>query len=296
MDNFRASLLMVASMGIFAVEDALIKRAADHLPVGQILAMLGVAGFVILAVFAAARGQTVFARTFLAPAVLIRNLAELIGTAGFVTALALNPITVASVILQASPLVVTMGAALFLGETVGWRRWTAILVGLSGVIVILRPGMEGFRVEALWAVLGVLGLSARDIATRRVPAGVTTLQISAWAFAAVAVAGLATLGLGADLAVPPARTSVELSGAVALGLAGYALLTMAVRGGDLAVVAPFRYSRILFALIVGFLIFGERPDWPMAVGAALIVGSGLYTLVREARLRRRVAAPSELAP
>jgi drug/metabolite transporter (DMT)-like permease len=179
-----------------------------------------------------------------------------------------------------------MGAALFLGEVVGWRRWSAIAVGLVGVIVILRPGLEGFRAEALWAVLGVVGLSARDVVTRRVPAGTTTLQLTAWAFAAVAFAGVATLGLGGAMSVPPLRTAVELGVALGLGLVGYGLLTIAVRGGDLSVVAPFRYSRLVFALFVGFFVFAERPDLPMLLGASLIVGSGLYTLMREARLRR----------
>ena len=291
LDNFRASLLMVASMAFFAVEDALIKRASVHLPVGQILMMLGAGGFVLLAIYAAQRGQTVFSAGFFARPVLLRNLAELIGTAGFVTALALNPITTASVILQASPLVVTMGAALFLGEAVGWRRWSAVLVGLAGVVLILRPGMEGFRAEALWAVIGVLGLSMRDVVTRRVPSGVTTLQLTAWAFLSVVFAGMLTLGFGPPLGVPPIRTGIELFAAMSLGLVGYAILTIAVRGGDLSVVAPFRYSRLLFAIVIGFLIFDERPDWPMWVGASLIVGSGLYTLMRESRLRRRVTSP-----
>ncbi|MDH3265302.1 MAG: DMT family transporter, partial [Paracoccaceae bacterium] len=230
--------------------------------------------------------------------VLVRNSAEFFGTIGFVTALSLIPISTASVILQASPLVVTIGAALFLAERVGWRRWTAILVGLAGVIVILRPGMAGFDANALWAVLGVIGLSLRDLSTRRVPPEVTTLQLSAWAFAAVALAGLVlSLGPGAPKAMPSPQTLAELAFGLGFGLVGYALLTVAVRMGDLSVVAPFRYTRIIFALALGLLLFGERPDTPMLIGAALIVGSGLYTLLREARLRRRRApSPAAAAP
>lgn len=287
---------MAGSMGLFALEDAVIKRAAAELPVGQILFMLGAAGFLVLAAIARARDVAVLSRRLAAPAVLVRNIAELFGTVGFVTALSLIPISTASVILQASPLVVTMGAALILGERVGWRRWTAILAGLAGVIVILRPGLAGFDANALWAVLGVIGLSLRDLSTRRVPADVTTLQLSAWAFAAVGLAGLLlSLGLATSMATPSPRTAVELAFGLGFGLVGYAALTAAVRMGDLSVVAPFRYTRIVFALALGLLLFGERPDAPMLVGAALIVGSGLYTLVREARLRRR-RAPSPAAP
>lgn len=298
MDNFRASLLMAGSMGLFALEDAVIKRASAELGVGQILWMLGAAGFLVLAAIARWRGVAVLTRRLAAPAVLIRNFAELFGTIGFVTALSLIPISTASVILQASPLVVTMGAALVFGERVGWRRWTAILVGLAGVIVILRPGLAGFDANALWAVLGVVGLSLRDLSTRRVPAEVTTLQLSAWAFAAVGLAGLLlSFGPGATVAVPSPRTAAELAFGLGFGLVAYAALTVAVRIGDLSVVAPFRYTRIVFALALGFLLFAERPDGPMLVGAALIVGSGLYTLLREARLRRgRAPSPAAGAP
>jgi drug/metabolite transporter (DMT)-like permease len=285
-------------MGFFALEDAVIKRASAELPVGQILIMLGAAGFLVLAVIARARGVAILTRRLATPAVLIRNFAELFGTIGFVTALSLIPISTASVILQASPLLVTMGAALVLGERVGWRRWTAIVVGLAGVIVILRPGMAGFDANALWAVLGVIGLSLRDLVTRRVPADVTTLQLSAWAFAAVALAGLLlSLGLATATAIPTARTTVELAFGLGFGLVGYAVLTAAVRMGDLSVVAPFRYTRIVFGLGLGALLFGERPDAPMLLGAALIVGSGLFTLFREARhSRRRAPFPAAGVP
>jgi drug/metabolite transporter (DMT)-like permease len=279
---------MAGSMGLFALEDAVVKRAAAELPVGQILLMLGAAGFLVLAAIARARGEAIVSRRLAAPAVLTRNLAEFVGTIGYVTALSLIPISTASVILQASPLVVTMGAALFLAERVGWRRWSAIFVGLAGVVVILRPGMAGFDTNALWAVLGVIGLSLRDLATRRVPPDVTTLQLSAWAFAAVALSGLLlSLGPGAPMVMPAPQRLAELALGLCFGLVAYGALTAAVRMGDLSVVAPFRFTRMVFALAIGVLLFGESPDAPMLVGAALIVGSGLYTIVREARLRRK---------
>lgn len=283
---------MVASMALFSCEDALIKSVSAELPVGQILILIGVGGFLVLSAIAWMTGVRVVDRAFLSTAVLARNGGELVGTIGFVTALTLIPISTASVILQASPLVVTMGAALFLGERVGWRRWTAILVGLIGVVVILRPGMEGFEPNMLWAVLGVVGLSLRDLVTRRVPPSVSTLQLSAWAFAILVPAGILTLGIGAPPAVPSADAALKLAFGLGFGLCGYATLTIAVRGGDLSVVAPFRYSRIVFALILGAIVFAERPDLPMIIGATLIVGSGLYSLIREARLRRRAARPS----
>lgn len=286
MNNVKASLLMVVSMALFAIEDAFVKRSSVYLPVGQILIMLGAGGFMILSLIAMRQGQRVLIRAALMGPVLVRNVAELVGTAGFVTALALIPLSTTAVILQAAPLLVTIGAALFLGEQVGWRRWSAIAVGLTGVLIILRPGMEGFQLEALWAVLGVVGLAIRDVATRRVPPELTTIQLSAWAFAAVIFAGLFTLGFGPPVAMPSSRTAIELCAALFFGLLAYSLLTVSIRSGDLAVVAPFRYSRAVFALGIGALVFNETPDTPMLIGAALIVGSGLYTLMREARVRR----------
>ncbi len=287
---------MVFAMAFFSLEDMFVKRALATLPVGQVLIMLGAAGAIILAIAARARGEAVWSRAIFSRPVWLRNLGELVGTIGFVTALALIPLSTASVILQAAPLVVTMGAALFLGETVGWRRWSATLVGLAGVMLILRPGMQAFDPQMLWAVLGVAGLCLRDLATRRVPRSITTLQLSCWAFASIIPAGFLALLLDSAVAMPEPRVIAELATAFCLGLTAYIAITMAMRAGDLSVVAPFRYTRMVFALILGVLIFDERPDWPTLAGASLIIASGLYTLAREARIKRARPSPVPSAP
>jgi drug/metabolite transporter (DMT)-like permease len=284
--NFRAGLLMVASMGIFSIEDAIIKVISREIPVGQILLVLGLGGMLVLSVFARSRGVPVFGRALLLPPMLLRNAGEFAGTIGFVTAIATIPLVTASVIIQAMPLLVTMGAALFLGERVGWRRWTAIFVGLTGVLVVLRPGLEGFRPEALWAVLGAFGLSLRDLATRRIPPDVPTLMLTVWGFGALVPAGGLLLALGQAPAWPSHGAALGLLATLALGLVGYSVFTIALRLGELSVIAPLRYSRIVFALILGTLFFSESPDAATLFGAALIVGAGLYTLAREARLAR----------
>lgn len=292
MDNYRASIFMVVSMALFAIEDMFVKRISDSLPVGQILISIGIGGFVFLSILAASKRQNVFSPKAFVGAVFMRNLGELIGTAGYVTALALNPIATVGIILQATPILVTIGAVIFLKEQVGWRRWVAIAVGLTGVLIILRPGTAEFRVETLWAVLGVVGLSVRDIATRRIRTNVTTAQLTAWGFGAVIISGLCTLHLGPPPSMPTPQIWVELLGALIFGMIGYALLTISTREGDLSVVAPFRYSRAVFALIIGVLVFSEKIDQTMMIGAALIIGSGLYSLAREAHLRRLARAGS----
>lgn len=290
--NLRGIVLMVVSMAAFAIEDSFIKRAADDMPTGQILLMLGVFGAAIFTVMAARAGQKPFSRDLLQGQVMLRNLGEVIGTMGFVTAIALTPLTSATAILQAMPLAVTLGAALFLGESVGWRRWTAILVGFAGVLVIIRPGLEGFDINALWAVLAVFGLAIRDLATRRVPARIGSMSISVSGFVSVAILGGAMLALSGGAVWPGTLQTALMVGALAAGVVGYWMVVEAMRVGEISAVTPFRYTRLIFALIIGILIFGERPDLMTLAGATLVIGSGLYTFARE-RVRRRNAARAE---
>ncbi|MEZ5779767.1 MAG: DMT family transporter [Paracoccaceae bacterium] len=297
MGNLRGSVLMVLSMAGFAIEDMFIKQMAGALPVGQILVLLGAGGAVIFAATAWLRGDRIFSRDILNGAVVWRLLGEVVGTIGFVTALALTPISTASAILQAVPLAITLGAALFLGETVGWRRWSAILVGFLGVLLIIRPGLDGFVPASLFAVQGVVGLAIRDLATRKVPASITSVQLSTYAFASLVPTGFAMLAvLGQPMQTPAPTDLARLAAALAIGVVAYTAVVAATRIGEVAVVAPFRYSRIIFALIVGFVVFSERPDALTLGGAAIIVGSGIYTLLREARVRRSARRASLAAP
>lgn len=287
MDNIRGSILMVIAMLGFAVEDMFIKQMSGALPVGQIIWILGLGGGVVFAGFGIFRRQAIWSRDIIHPIILTRTASEMFGTIGFVTALSLIDISVASAILQATPLVVTAGAALFLGEAVGWRRWAAIGVGFVGVLLVLRPGLDGFDANALFAVMGVIGLGARDVLTRRVPAHVTSVQISTYAFLALVPTGFFLLAVtGTTNATPDSVDTLRLIAAVVIGIAAYYAIVAATRIGDISVVSPFRYSRLVFALIVGVIAFQERPDMLTIVGALIIVGSGLFSLWREARLRR----------
>lgn len=290
-ENLRGSLLMVLAMAGFALEDMFVKLLADALPVGQILMVLGAGGGLIFGLIALAKGQQFLSVELLSPPVLLRNLAEVLGTVGFVLAIVLTTISSASAILQAAPLAVTMGAALFFGEPVGWRRWCAICAGFTGVLLIIRPGMEGFQMASLWAVLGVVGLAARDLATRAVPRRVSSYQLSAWAFALMVPTGALMLLVMDDSPVMPDGLSVvRLAGALGIGVLAYYALVAAVRLGDVSVVTPFRYTRLVFAMIVGIIVFGERPDVLTLTGAAIIVAAGIFTIWRESRARAFASA------
>lgn len=292
--NLRGILLMVVAMCGFAIEDMFVKWAASDLPTGQILLMLGLLGTPVFALMARAEGARLISRDFFHPAILWRNFGEMAGTFGFITALALTPLTTATAIFQASPLVVTMGAALFLGETVGWRRWTAIGVGFVGVLIIIRPGLDGFQLASLWSVLAVIGLSLRDIATRRIPSHIGTAQVAAWGFVAVALLGAMMLAVTGGAHLPSMAQAGYIAGALAFGVGAYWAVTQAMRLGEVSVITPFRYTRLVAALIIGITVFGERPDLLTLFGAALIIGSGLYTFARE-RLRKRALSSSATA-
>lgn len=283
---------MVGSMFAFAFEDLFLKRAAMALPPGQVIAMMGASGALCFWAVAAWKGQPILTRAALSRPALIRSLAEAVAAMLYITALALIPLTMNAAILQASPLAVTMGAALFLREPVGWRRWTAIMLGFLGVLIILRPGTDGFAAAGLLTVACVLVLVARDLATRVMPAAIGTFQLTTWAYLALVPAGLVLMGIAGDAPQPIAENRWgDLIGALLTGLVGYWAVTAAMRLGEVSVVAPFRYSRLVFAMVLAILFLGERPDMATLLGSALIIGSGLYTYFREARRKRTLSMP-----
>lgn len=286
MDNVRGAAWMTAAMLGFAFEDMFIKLLSGSLPTWQIVLIIGLAGALAFGLAARAQGQPLLTRAALSGPVLMRNLGEVVATLGFITAISLIPLSSASAILQATPLAVTFGAAVIFAETVGWRRWTAIFVGFFGVVLIIRPGTSGFDVNSLFAIQGAVGLVIRDLATRRISSDVSTTQVSLWAFAVLIPAALLLKVLSGQPAVVPLGTDWAYLGCIVpLGLLSYYAIVAAMRVGDISFVTPFRYSRILFALILGVVIFAERPDAVMLTGAALIVGSGLFTLWRERKQR-----------
>lgn len=277
---------MVAAMAGFAVEDLLLKLVARELPVGQILIVFGAVGAAAFALMAQARGERVLNPLARSPAVMARAGFEVAGRVFYTLALALTPLSAASAILQAAPLVVVAGAALIFGERVGWRRWTAILVGFAGVLVILRPGVEGFSALSLLAVAGMLGFAGRDLATRAAPRGLSNLTLGVYGFAAMVPAGAVLLTLTGGAAVPDAATAGLLAAATAVGVAAYFALTVAMRTGEVSAVTPFRYTRLVFALALAVAFLHERPDAATLLGSVIVVAAGIYTLLRTNRVAR----------
>ncbi len=290
MNNLNGILLVIASMAAFTLEDMFIKRLSGEIPVGQILIMLGIGSGSVFAAVALYKRENLFASAAWRGAALMRSVSEALGAMAFATALSLVDISTVAAVFQALPLVITMGAALFLGEQVGWRRWSAICVGFCGVLLIVRPGLEGFDPSVVLVLIAVLAIAARDLLTRLVDTTVSSTVVSFQAFASLLVAGGALLLItGSEPQAIDARQSGMMLGGILFGVLGYYAIVVATRIGDASAITPFRYSRLLFSILVGVLVFGERPDALTLAGAALIIASGLYTFVRERRLVRQAA-------
>ena len=285
-DNPRGIALMILSMVLFAATDACVKLGAQAMPKGQVLFFLGLGGALIFSLITWRQGHRVIARDYLSLPMLMRNGSDVIGTFCFITALSTVGIALPSAILQATPLVVTGLAVVLLGEKVGWRRWGAILVGLSGVLIILRPGMAGFDPNTLWAVAGMLMLSVRDVSTRLMPPSTPSIRIAAYGMGTLLPFGVVITMLQGGPEAMDLSGALLMLGATTLGALGYFCIILAMRTGQISVVAPFRYSRILFALVIGYLVFQENPDVLTYVGAAITIAAGIYAFLREGRVAR----------
>jgi S-adenosylmethionine uptake transporter len=185
---------------------------------------------------------------------------------------------------------VTLGGALFLREPLGWRRFTAIVVGFLGVLLIVRPGTEGFTVYSVYALISVVFVTIRDLSTRRLSAEVPSLTVAISAAAGVTLFGAVGVA-GAEWVPVSPRASLLLGGAALFIIGGYLFSVTVMRVGDIGAVAPFRYTSLLFALVLGFLLFGEWPTLLTLAGAAVVAGTGIYTLLRERYLGRRAVMP-----
>lgn len=292
----RGALFMAVSMAGFTINDAITKTASEAMNMGQVMFVRGVFATLFIGAVAWYRGALALPRVALQPHVIARVVGEVGSTVSFLVALAHLPLANVSAVLQALPLAVTMGAALFFDEPVGWRRWLAISAGFAGVLVIVQPGFEGFNAYALLALLCVAFCTVRDLATKGIPTEVPTMLVSTVTAASVAVAGLLLVPpMGGWSPLRPAETGL-LAAAALLLVFGYQFIILAMRIGDISFIAPFRYTALLWAIALGFLVFGDVPDTAMIVGASLVVGSGLYALYRERIVGRRRPAAESTGP
>jgi drug/metabolite transporter (DMT)-like permease len=291
MNNFKGILLMLIAMAGFTMEDLFMKKLSVNLSTGQILITLGFGSSLVFALMAKSKGYKLTAKIFWSKGMIIRQFAEGIAAVAFITSLTLIPLSTVAAVFQATPLVITMGAALFLGEAVGWRRWLAIIVGLIGVLIIIRPGLNSFDPNVGYVLIAVLFVTVRDLITRKLPMNVPSTIVSFQAFASLIIAGGILIFLSDQKIVSLDENQIYfVLGGIIFGVIGYYCIVASTRIGEAGVVTPFRYSRLLFAIIIGFLFFNERPDFLTLLGASIVIMTGIYTVLRERYLARRSRA------
>ncbi|MDH4989204.1 DMT family transporter [Aminobacter anthyllidis] len=279
--NVRGATFMVVAMAAFTFNDTLSKLAAQTINPGQLMLVRGLFATTLISLLAWQRGALKGYRDYWHPMVFLRLVGEVGGTVCFLAALPHLPLGNISAVLQALPLAVTMGAALFLGESVGWRRWLAIAAGFGGVLIIVRPGFEGFNAFSLLALLSVAFCAVRDLATRKIPGHIPSLFVSTTTTIIITITGALTIVPFGGWVPMTLNLVAFLAGAAVLVLFGYQFVIMAMREGEISFIAPFRYTALIWALSLSVFVFGDIPDFAMISGAAVIVASGLYSLYRE---------------
>lgn len=293
-DNLVGIVTMTASSAAFITNDTLVKLANEDLPLGEIIFIRSVFAVVLVGAIIGFTGDWRSLPMARRPAVVLRTCGEVGATLLYLTALFHMPIGNSTTILQVVPLAATAGGAIFLGDKVGWRRWTAILVGFLGVLIVVRPGLDGFDAYALLVLGAMLFVTLRDLATRAIPRTTPTLLVTFISVAALLATG-AALGLTEDWVMPDLTHFAMLASAAVALSTGFVMIIIALRVGEMATVAPFRYSNIIWAILVGYLIWNEVPDWITLVGTALIIATGVYTFYRERTLRKAGAAVPEVS-
>jgi len=289
-DNLRGALYMCVAMAAFTINDAMMKAATQTLPLWQAIAMRGLLTLGPLIAIGAMTGRlTVRMGRRDAVTVGIRSFAEVASTLLFLAALVHMPLANLSAIMQSLPLAVTLAAWAVFGERVGWRRMTAILVGFVGVLIIVRPGPDGFDHWALIGLASVAFVVVRDLSTRELSKAVPSATVAVAASLSVTATAL-VLSLPGGWVGFSLREGLLICGAAASLVVGYNFVVMVMRVGDIGFVAPFRYVSLLVALVLGWAVFGTIPDPLTMFGAALVVASGLFTLWRERKVKARVAA------
>lgn len=287
---------MAVAMAAFTMNDSITKAVSAEINFGEVMLVRGLFATAFITALTFHQRAARSLRTLFVQPVALRLVGEIGGTISFMAAITKMPLANTLSIFQALPLAITLGAALVFGEPVGWRRWLAIAAGFIGVLIIVRPGAAGFTQYSLLALISVAFCSLRDLATKQIPARIPSLFVTLLMTVMVTVTGAVILFPLGGWTPPSVRALALMALAAVLMLTGYQCMILALRSGDISAVAPFRYSALLWAMLLGYLVFGDKPDAPMVTGASIIVGSGLYAFYRERVRERPVAATTTGIP
>ena len=284
MGNLRGIALMVVAMATFALGDVFLKIISISLPISQILIITGFAGGLISLCIVCVTKTRFFMPQVLEKTFLLRSTSDMLSALFFVWAIATTPLSSVSAILQTAPLIITIAAVLVYRETVEVGHWVAILFGFIGVILIIRPMSETYESYAWLAILATFCVALRDILTRAIADDIPSLTISTYSFFAVAIGGVILLPFGPKFLLPSPHLWMLLGAATLLGAFANYMLILATRHGDASIIAPFRYTRLVFSMLLAILVMSEQPPWQTWLGATVILLSGSYIFFKE-RLR-----------
>jgi drug/metabolite transporter (DMT)-like permease len=272
---------MIIAMGCLTLTDLLIKVSSQTLPIGQVMISYGVGSLIVFWILLRIKGESIRLSPLSNPTVIFRNIGDLIALNGMFLALVYVPLSTIGAVIQTVPILVTAAAALFLGERVGMRRASAIFVGFLGALLIIQPGAASFDITAILALIAAIGMALRDIATKLVRENLSTLLLSFYSCFLFIISGSVLLIINGEASVPVLGNSVTIAAMIVTGSLGFFFMTEAVRLGEMSVVSPFRYTRLLFSMATGILILGEQVNTYMIIGSALTILSGLYIWRRE---------------
>ena len=286
--NTTGIVLMLMSMAAFAVGDTFVKASGSFLSPAQIMFFLISGGLILFALIAVAKGDNLKEPRAFAPVLLLRYCAEMIGLLCMIMGLTKVPLSIVGAVTQASPLLVAVGAVIFLKEAVSWRRWSSISIGFLGVVLVIQPWEESLNYAVIWPVVALIAFSIRDLVTRLTPPDLASASLATFTMVAALPSTTAWVFFTEEKFFPAEINWAIVACMIILGSVGYLLLITSLRVGELSAIMPFRYSRIVFLLILGFVVFGERPSLSMLLGSALIIISGVYVMWREHIVTQRI--------
>ncbi len=280
-ENIKGAIFMSINMLAFVVNDAFMKFLFIDISIYQAIFLRGVITIPMLALMAVYRNQITFSVNKSDWKYIWLRVAGEVGAAVFfLSALAQIPLANVTAILQAVPLTVTMAAALFLRETVGWRRWLAIIIGFLGVTIIVRPGVDGFSVYSLYAIAAVFCVTLRDIATRKLSKDVPTSLVAMITGVAITLYGAIMLPSVVWIPLTATHWFLLILAAIAI-VFGYLFSVLAMRTGETSFIAPFRYTAMIWAIGLGIILFNDWPDNLTLLGTTIVIATGIYSFHRE---------------
>ena len=285
-ENFRGAIIMMVCMSAFVLNDAFVRLAGDSLPLAQILFIRGLITTVVLVAIAIYGG--LFSSTVSKKdkwCIFFRSLAEALTTYFLLTAVLNMPFANVTAILQILPMTVTLAAAFVFKEKVGITRITLILIGFFGVLLIINPLVDGFNLYAIYALVAVFLITIRDLITRKISSTVPTLLPTVSASFGVLLFSVILL-INTPLQPLNTQNTLFILSAAFFIIFGYYTAVLVMRGGEISFISPFRYSAILFALILGLIFFDEKPDKTAFLGIVIIMLAGIFLMSRNSSVQK----------